>query len=521
MYHADFSPNPSHKPIKTNEYNSCSKHPPPLNVDILRLRSLTAKGFSSDLVWRGDMTNKPMAGDPKYHFIGIGGIGMSALAFILASQGERVSCSDLSENACTRRLTDAGVQFYRGHAASNIVGHPQVVCSTAIKPGNPELDAARDRGLNICHRSEILAHLMNHRPSIGVSGTHGKTTTSSMLAHLLLRGGLDPTAVIGGEVASLGGNARAGAGEYLVAEADESDGSLVNLKPTIGIITNIELDHTDRYQTLDGVVEVFQTFASQCDVVVGCLDCPTLSERVPVDISYSIADRPDADYHARNIRAVIGGTTADIWEQGELLGELRLRLLGQHNVCNALGAIAVARRLGVSFATIVDAFAEFGGARRRFELRGTVDGVEFIDDYAHHPSEIQVTLEAAKSQNRRVVAVFQPHRYSRIASLFEDFSRAFGCADEVVVVPTYAAGENPLPANQVRSAEALADCIRQQSGNPNVEYQPQLDALSDRLPARLRPRDLVVFLGAGNLNRQIPFVVDAYRSRLKQSAAVM
>ncbi|MEL7085053.1 MAG: UDP-N-acetylmuramate--L-alanine ligase [Cyanobacteria bacterium J06597_1] len=467
------------------------------------------------------MTNRPIAGGPDYHFIGIGGIGMSALAFILASQGERVSGSDLSENACTQRLVDAGVQIYRGHAAGNIVGSPQVVCSTAIKPGNPELDAARDRGLTICHRSEILAHLMNRRPSIGVSGTHGKTTTSSMLAHLLLRGGLDPTAVIGGEVSSLGGNARVGNGEYLVAEADESDGSLVNLKPTIGIITNIELDHTDRYQTLDGVVEVFQTFASQCGLVVGCLDCPTLSERIPVDISYSIADRPDADYHARNIRAVKGGTTADIWERGQRLGELRLQLLGHHNVCNALAAIAVARKLGVSFASIADAFADFGGARRRFELRGTVEGVEFIDDYAHHPSEIQVTLEAAKSQNRRVVAIFQPHRYSRIASLFEDFSRSFDSADEVVVVPTYSAGEPPLPHNQAKSAEALADRIRHHSGNPNVEYQPQLDALSDRLPNRLRPRDLVVFLGAGNLNRQIPSIVDAYRSHLQQSAAVV
>ncbi|MGK7913226.1 MAG: UDP-N-acetylmuramate--L-alanine ligase [Synechococcus sp.] len=467
------------------------------------------------------MTHRPIAGDPDYHFIGIGGIGMSALAFILASQGERVSGSDLSENACTQRLVDAGVQIYRGHAASNIVGTPQVVCSTAIKSGNPELDAACDRHLTICHRSEILAHLMNNRPSIGVSGTHGKTTTSSMLAHVLLRSGLDPTAVIGGEVASLGGNARVGNGEYLVAEADESDGSLVNLKPTIGIITNIELDHTDRYQTLDSVVDVFQTFASQCEWVVGCLDCPTLSERIPVDISYSVADRPDADYHARNIRAVSGGTIADIWERGQRMGELRLQLLGQHNVCNALAAIAVARKLGVSFATIADSFADFGGARRRFELRGTVEGVEFIDDYAHHPSEIQVTLAAAKSQNRRVVAIFQPHRYSRIASLFDDFSRSFDSADEVVIVPTYSAGESPLPDNQTKSAEALAARIRHHSGNPNVEYQPQLDSLSDRLPNRLRPRDLVVFLGAGNLNRQIPSVVDAYRSHLQQSAAVV
>ena len=467
------------------------------------------------------MTNKPMAGDPEYHFIGIGGIGMSALAYILAGQGVRVSGSDLSENACTQRLADVGVRLFRGHAAANIQGTPQVVCSTAIKPGNPELDAARKLGLDICHRSEILARLMNHRPSIGVSGTHGKTTTSSMLAHLLLRGGFDPTAVIGGEVASLGGNARLGSGEYLVAEADESDGSLVNLKPTIGIITNIELDHTDRFQTLEGVVEVFQTFAAQCQSVVGCLDCPTVSERMPVDISYSIADRPDADYYARNIDVIPGGTVAQIWERGQLLGDLRLQLLGHHNVSNALAAIAVARQLGMPFERIADALGEFGGARRRFELRGTVEGVDFIDDYAHHPSEIQVTLAAAKAQNRRVIAIFQPHRYSRIASLFDDFSRSFDSADEVIVVPTYPAGETPLPDNRSRSAETLTDRIRQQSGNPNVVYQPQLDALSVQLPSRLRPRDLVVFLGAGNLNRQIPAIVDAYRHCLQQSAAVM
>ncbi|MGK7906624.1 MAG: UDP-N-acetylmuramate--L-alanine ligase [Synechococcus sp.] len=467
------------------------------------------------------MIDKPAAGEPEYHFIGIGGIGMSALAYILAGQGVRVSGSDLSENACTQRLTDAGVQFFRGHTAANMHGNPQVVCSTAIKVGNPELEAAKARGLKICHRSEILAHLMNHRPSIGVAGTHGKTTTSSILAHLLLRGGLDPTAVIGGEVASLGGNARIGAGEYLVAEADESDGSLVNLKPTIGIITNIELDHTDRFQTLDGVAEVFQIFASHCNTVVGCLDCPTVSERIDVDISYSVADRPDADYYARNIRVGPEGTRAQIWEHGQLLGELKLRLLGQHNVSNALAAIVVARKLGLDFATIVESLADFGGARRRFELRGTVEGVRFIDDYAHHPSEIQVTLTAAKSQNRRVVAIFQPHRYSRIASLFEDFSRAFGCADEVIVVPTYAAGEKPLPANQGKSAEILTERIRQQSGNPNVTYQPRLEDLRDWLPSRLRPGDLVLFLGAGNLNRQIPSIVDAYRDRLQQSAAVV
>ena len=362
---------------------------------------------------------------------------------------------------------------------------------------------------------------MNHRPSIGVAGTHGKTTTSSILAHLLLRGGLDPTAVIGGEVASLGGNARIGAGEYLVAEADESDGSLVNLKPTIGIITNIELDHTDRFQTLGGVVEVFQTFASHCNFVVGCLDCPSVSEHIDVDISYSIADRPDADYYARNIQVGPGRTLAQVWERGELMGELKLQLLGQHNVSNALAAIAVARKLGLDFATIAEALADFGGARRRFELRGTVEGVQFIDDYAHHPSEIQVTLAAAKSLNRRVVAVFQPHRYSRIASLFEDFSRAFGSADEVIVVPTYAAGEKPLPANQRKSAKTLTDRIRQQSGNPNVTYQSRLEDLCQRLPSRLRPEDLVLFLGAGNLNRQIPAIVDAYRDRLQQSAAVV
>jgi UDP-N-acetylmuramate--alanine ligase len=480
-----------------------------------------------------------------YHFVGVGGIGMSALAQILVAQGHRVSGSDLADNTCTRRLARMGVQLYRGHAAENLQGSPQVVYSTAIQGDNPELTAAIARNLPICHRADILAQLVNPRLSIGVAGTHGKTTTSSIIGYMLLQAGLDPTVVIGGEVEAWQGNARTGKGEYLVAEVDESDGSLVKLHPTIGAIVNIELDHPDRYHSLEQVVEVFQQYANQCQVVVGCLDCPAVAEHIPVDLGYSLNGHPDAAYWASDARYTVEGIAAQIWERGEQLGELRLKLLGEHNLSNALAAVAVGRHLGLSFEAIASALAQFGGARRRFELKGVVSDVQFVDDYAHHPTEIAATLAAAQTQQRRVVAVFQPHRYTRMASLFHEFAAAFRDADVVVVVPVYSAGEDPLPCSEELSAEALVRQMHRASLNgnssngaspngnsstnlsagvipvPEVFYEGELAALPERLSALLEPDDLVLFLGAGNLNCSIPTVMNAYRSRLACEAGVL
>ncbi|MEO0853549.1 MAG: Mur ligase domain-containing protein, partial [Cyanobacteria bacterium J06648_11] len=320
------------------------------------------------------MTNRSLHARPSdYHFIGIGGIGMSALAQILVGQGHQVSGSDLSENSCTRRLQGMGAKIYQGQAGANLTGSPCVVYSTAIKVDNPEFAAARERNLKIWHRSDVLAHLANSQPSIGVAGTHGKTTTSSAMAYTLLKAGLDPTAIVGGEVDAWQGNARCGKGEYLVAEVDESDGSLVKLHPTVGVITNIELDHPDHFESLAQVIDVFRQYARQSEIVVASLDCPTIAAHIPVDIGYSIAGHPDARIRAENVRYLGHGTMADIWEGDRCLGELRLSLLGAHNLSNALAVVAVGRHLDVEFEAIAAGLAAFGGARRRFEVRGQVN----------------------------------------------------------------------------------------------------------------------------------------------------
>ncbi len=445
-----------------------------------------------------------------YHFIGVGGIGMSALAYILASEGHEVSGSDMSANACTERLTDLGVQCFVGHAEVHIQGEPEVVYSSAIQASNPEMQTALTKGLTIRHRSDVLAQLLNPRTSVGVAGTHGKTTTSSMIAYLLVEAGLDPTVIIGGEMDAWQGNARAGASDYLVAEVDESDGSLVKLHPKIGVITNIELDHPDHYASLAEVVTVFQRYAAQSERVVACLDCPNVSSQIAVDVGYSLHNHPQARYTVRDVIYGSLGTTATVLEAGQVLGEVKLLVLGKHNLANALAAIATGRLLGLEFAVIAAALATFTGAKRRFEARGCVHGVCFIDDYAHHPSEIAVTLAAAHLHNRRVVAVFQPHRYSRMTSLFHEFAEALVAADHVVVVPTYSAGE-VAPLEQEFSAAQLAIAIVACGGQ--AEYEANLNQLPQRLASLIKPNDILLFLGAGNLNQSIPATMETYRER--------
>lgn len=502
-----------------------------------------------------------------FHFIGIGGIGMSALAYILAKRQLPVSGSDVRLSHITQRLQDQGAHIFWQQEASNLEffspstvqagaiaskassartvsphltevptapsrslsssgsettnglpAHlPQVICSTAITTRNPEYQAALDLDCPIFHRSDLLAALIQDYKSIAVAGTHGKTTTSSLVAYLLMKTGLDPTIVVGGEVTAWEGNARLGQGPYLVAEADESDGSLVKLSAYIGIVTNIELDHPDHYESLDDVIGIFKTFSQRCQTLIGCIDCPNVRESLQPTITYSLDPSLGADYTASSVSYQAYGTTAQIWERGTCLGTLNLKLLGQHNLSNALSAIAVGRCLGLEFPAIAQALETFEGARRRFECRGIHRDITFIDDYAHHPSEVRVTLAAARlrvkealeqgARSRRIVAVFQPHRYSRTLTLMADFAEAFQDADLALITDIYGAGEpNPLQISGQHLATAIADHHHQ------VEYCHSLEAVYQSLTSILRPGDVVLFLGAGNLNQIIPDVMEYYQS---------
>ncbi|WP_448381134.1 UDP-N-acetylmuramate--L-alanine ligase [Gloeomargarita sp.] len=450
-----------------------------------------------------------------FHFIGIGGIGMSALAYILARRGLPVSGSDVSPNGISARLEGLGVrvtpQDGSGLRAWGAI-LPQVICSTAISDANGEYQLARALGCPMFHRSEVLAALAQEYESILVAGTHGKTTTSGLIGHVLVQAGYDPTIVIGGEVSTWGGNARLGQGRFLVAEADESDGTLVNLQGQVGVITNIELDHTNHFASLSQVVRTFRTFAQHCGVMVMGADCATAAQLAqeltrPV-VTYGLTAA--ATYRATGVQYAPTGITAQVWEQEVLLGTLTLPLLGEHNLQNALAAVAVCRAVGVPFSQVQQAVMTFTGARRRFELRGQGGGIAFYDDYAHHPSEIRATLKAARQRwpqgERRLVVVFQPHRYSRTASLLADFGPVFGEADVVVTVDIYGAGEaNPTGL----TGEDVARQVRRY--HPAVLYAPTLTAVEHCLQELLQPGDAVLFLGAGNLNRVIPRLLDFYQ----------
>ena len=476
------------------------------------------------------MTNSVDFSGRPFHFIGIGGIGMSALAYVLTKRQFPVSGSDLRPNHITHKLESIGAHIFGRQEASNLEFFrpqvlanavvlnsqeqlptatksklPQVICSTAINTNNLEYKAALELGCPILHRSDVLAALISDYYSIAVAGTHGKTTTSSMIGYMLLEAGLDPTILVGGEVNAWEGNARLGQSQYLVAEADESDGSLVKHAPEIGIITNIELDHPDHYDTLEEVIDIFQTFAEGCKTLIGSIDCATVRDRLQPTISYSLHSDTDADYTVTNIDYRADGTTALVWERGKALGVLNLRLLSRHNLSNALAAVAVGRALGLEFGAIAKGIATFEGARRRFEFRGEVDGITFIDDYAHHPSEIRATLAAARLQARpgqRVVAIFQPHRYSRTLTFLKEFAESFTHADLVVLTDIYSAGEPNL--GQISGEYLAAEIARQHS---QVVYQPTLPAVCEYLLQTLRPGDLALFLGAGNLNQVIPEVI--------------
>ena len=468
-----------------------------------------------------------------FHFIGIGGIGMSALAYVLAKRQLPVSGSDVRPSHITERLQGVGVKIFNQQIARNLeifqpvngsvrtklaVGQgvkpdypseqlPQVICSTAISHQNEEYQSALEKGCPIFHRSDVLAALIKDYYGIGVAGTHGKTTTSSLIGYVLLEAGLDPTIIVGGEVDAWDGNARLGQGQYLVAETDESDGSLTKHLPKIGIVTNIELDHPDHYQSLEQVVGIFQTFESNCETLIGCADCEVVMSSLKPQITYSLYPEKQADYTVKNISYASGHSSVEVWERGQCLGMMQVSLPGDHNISNALAAVAVGRLLEVKFETIAAAIAGFGGAKRRFELKGVCHGITFIDDYAHHPSELLATLAAARQkvthgQYSRIVAIFQPHRYSRTSIFLEEFATSFKDADLVILTDIYGAGETNTMNIQ---GEDLVKAVRKH--HKNVIYQPSLLELTEFLGETLQSGDLTLFLGAGNLNQIIPDVL--------------
>ncbi len=437
------------------------------------------------------------------HFVGIGGIGMSGIAEVLMNHGYRVQGSDLKASPITRRLAEKGAQVYIGQKAENLEGAEVIVVSTAIKPGNAELDAARARGLPVVRRAEMLAELMRLKSNVAVAGTHGKTTTTSMVAALLDGGGMDPTVINGGIIHAYGSNARMGAGEWMVVEADESDGTFNRLPATIAIITNIDPEHMDHYGSFDALREAFYTFVSNIPfygVAVCCIDHPevqALVGRITDRRVLTYGMNPQADLRVKNLRYEGGKAYFDVaMKVGQIKG-LELPMPGDHNVLNATAAIATALHLGVSANEIKAALKGFGGVNRRFTRVGVVDGVTIIDDYAHHPVEIAAVLKAARqSTEGRVIAVHQPHRFSRLAALFEEFCTCFNDADLAVIAPVFAAGEAPLEGvDHVTLAAGLVT-----HGHKNASVIEGEAGLAALVKAEAKPGDMVICLGAGTIS---------------------
>jgi UDP-N-acetylmuramate--alanine ligase len=446
----------------------------------------------------------------RAHFVGIGGIGMSGLAEILRTMEFDVSGSDLKPNDITRRLETMGVRVDVGHRAENVDGADVVVYSSAIDVKNPEIARARELEIPIIPRAEMLAELMRVKYNVLIAGSHGKTTTTSLVATVLRAAGLDPTVVVGGKVNALGSNARLGEGDLFVAEADESDGSFLKLTPTVGVITNIDAEHLDHYGTHEKVKDAFVEFANRIPfygLAVLCLDHPHVQAILPRigrrHVTYGTSR--SADYRAKNATFSGLSTTFEVVRRGESLGAFTVKMPGHHNVLNALSVIAVADELAVPFDVVREAIAGFHGVQRRFtvvgtpslERGGTKGDVMVIDDYGHHPAEIEATLDAAqRGFDRRVVVAFQPHRYTRTHSLFDDFTRAFNKADLLVVTEVYPAGEKPIAG---ATGEALAEAIRVH-GHHAVRYVADKKQVSAALMDEVRPGDLVIALGAGDIN---------------------
>jgi UDP-N-acetylmuramate--alanine ligase len=446
----------------------------------------------------------------RIHFVGIGGSGMSGLAEVLLNMGYQVSGSDLKASDTTDRLVGLGGRVFVGHAASNVEGAHVVVYSTAVAHDNPELGAARDRSIPVIARAEMLAELMRMKYGVAVGGAHGKTTTTSLIAAVLARGGLDPTIVVGGRLRALGSNAKLGHGQFLVAEADESDGSFLRLSPAVAVITNVDREHLDHYKTFDEVCQAFVYFANRVPfygVTVLCTDDEQVRRLLPQitkrHVRYGTQD--DADVRAHDVRLHATGSRFRVSAAGQTLGTVELQVPGRHNVLNALAAVAVGLELEVGFGHIAEALAGFAGVARRFETRGESQGVTVVDDYGHHPTEILATLAAAKGRGGRVLVLFQPHRFTRTQALAAEFGAAFGDADRVWVLDVYAAGEKPLPGVTARTIVEQAAA----RGAAHVGYAPDAAAAAREAAREARRGDVVLTLGAGDVWRLGDQVLEA------------
>jgi UDP-N-acetylmuramate--alanine ligase len=439
------------------------------------------------------------------HFVGIGGIGMSGIAELLLSLGYRVSGSDLRSTDITRRLEQLGGVIHEGHEAAWAAGADVVVTSTAIAADNPEVVAAREAHVPVVQRAEMLAELMRLKKyGIAVAGSHGKTSTTSMVAAVLAEAGLDPTVVVGGKVHGLGSNAKLGEGEFLVAEADESDGSFLKLSPVIEVVTNIDLEHLDYYRDIDHIKEYFLAFVDRLPfygVAVVCIDNDNIAQVLPRIkkriATYGLTEQ--ADLQAIKLSSGNGASQFTVRNRSGELGVIRLNRPGKHLVYNSLAAISVGLELEIDFSVIARALENFQGVQRRLQVKGEVGGVLVVDDYGHHPTEIRATLDAVREgwPERRVVVAFQPHRYSRTQGLFADFTTAFRRADVLVLTDIYPAGEQPIEGV---TSERLLKAIRQH-GQRQTHCIPQLLQQPQALAAMLQPGDLLLTLGAGNIVR--------------------
>ena len=435
------------------------------------------------------------------HFVGIGGIGMSGIAEVLLTLGYQVSGSDISESDMTVRLASLGAAVYKGHGVSNLNRADVVVVSSAIDHDNPEVAEAHRRGVPVIPRAEMLAELLKMKFSIAVSGCHGKTTTTSMIAAILASGGLDPTVVVGGKLASVGRNAQLGSGEVIVAEADESDGSFLKLAPSIAVITNIDREHMDYYHDIEDIKSSFLQFANSVPfygTTIICSDDGHVQDIMPLIkrkiVSYGLSE--GAEYRATDITFQGMNSRFSLHHGGHRLGEITLQAPGRFNVCNATAAVAVARELDMDFQAIQKGIESFQGVQRRLEVKGLVNGITVVDDYGHHPTEIRETLAAARSVwNSRVIVVFQPHRYTRTKALFDDFLVSFNNADEVIITDIYAASEREIEGVHSRFlCERMREC-----GHGGVKYMAEFEDIVRYLQESLHPGDVVMTLGAGNV----------------------
>jgi len=457
----------------------------------------------------------------QYHifFVGIGGIGMSGIAELLLNLGYRVSGSDIRLSETTRRIAELGGTVFEGHHPDHIAGADVVVTSSAIRPDNPEVKAALAASVPVIPRAEMLAELIRLKYSILVSGAHGKTSTTSMVASVLDKGGLDPTVVIGGRLKSIGTNAVLGRGDFIVAEADESDGSFLRYSPTIAVVTNIDREHLDFYKDIEAIESVFVDFIDRVPfygLAVLCLDNPYVQEIVPRIRKRYITYGLSAQADIRAVSVSFSGTksTFSVMNKNMHVGDVTLNVPGLHNVSNALAAIAVGIELDIPFEIVARALQTLQGVSRRLEVKGEHQGITVIDDYGHHPTEIRVTLEAIRSAwpGRRVVVVFQPHRFSRTRALYDEFARSFYQSDVLILMPIYGAGEPEIPG-----VDSSMLCKEIQShGHKDVSIARDGDAVIDILEQKVGAKDIVLTLGAGDVWK----VGEMFLSRLKKGSGI-